>query len=281
VEYVEIWRYFFLNCFYLNLLSRYTARYDDHSKKGSPEMITIVLPAYDEEDSIGLLLTRIGELIEKRQIPMNVILVDDGSNDKTVENARLAMPDVNIVSHGRNRGLGEAIKTGLVVALNTLSEKDIIVTMDSDDTHAPALIGKMVDKIDEGSDVVIASRYLAESRVVGVSYYRQILSICASLLFRILYPIEGVRDYTCGYRAYRASILMEAFNKWGDDFVDQTGFSVMVDILLKLSKLKVVFSEVPIILRYDRKPSTSKMNVGKTIMQTLNLLLKYRFGKTE
>ena len=188
------------------------------------------------------------------------------------------MPSVVIISHVVNKGLGEAIKTGLLSALENAQAQDIIVTMDSDDSHAPALIARMVDQIDEGCDVVIASRYLPESRVVGVSFYRQVLSFFASFLLQVLYPIKGVRDYTCGYRAYRASVLKTAFEKWGNDFIDQTGFSVMVDILLKLSQLNLVFYEVPIILRYDRKPGESKMNVRQTIMQTLGLLLKYRFG---
>ncbi len=242
-------------------------------------MITVVLPAYNESESIGLLLSRIDDLMKKRKIPIRVIVVDDGSKDSTAQNARTAMPEAVVISHEVNKGLGEAIKTGLLAALEISNEKDVIVTMDSDDSHAPALIGKMVDKIDEGCDVVIASRYLPESRVVGVAHYRRILSDGASFLFRSLYPIDGVRDYTCGYRAYRAAILKQAFERWGNDFVNQTGFSVMVDILLKLSRLNIVFAEVPIILRYDRKPGASKMNVRKTVMQTITLLIKHRFGK--
>lgn len=242
-------------------------------------MITVVLPAYNESKSIGLLLSRIDDLMKKRKIPIRVIVVDDGSRDNTAQNARTAMSEAVVISHEVNKGLGEAIKTGLLAALEVSNEEDIIVTMDSDDSHAPALIGKMVDKIDEGCDVVIASRYLPESRVVGVAHYRRILSDGASFLFRSLYPIDGVRDYTCGYRAYRAAILKQAFERWGNDFVNQTGFSVMVDILLKLSRLNIVFAEVPIILRYDRKPGDSKMNVRKTVQQTLTLLIKHRFGK--
>lgn len=241
-------------------------------------MITIVLPAYNEEDSIGLLLSRISDLMSRKQYPICVIVVDDGSKDQTADNARKFMPEAKVITHEVNKGLGEAIKTGLLAALEVSSEKDIIATMDSDDSHAPALIGKMVDRIDEGCDVVIASRYLPESRVVGVSLYRRILSNGASFLFRLMYPIDGVRDYTCGYRVYKASVLKQAFERWGDDFVNQSGFSVMIDILLKLSRLNVVFGEVPIILRYDRKPGASKMNIGRTVMQTLRLLAKYRFG---
>jgi dolichol-phosphate mannosyltransferase len=242
-------------------------------------MITVVLPAYNESESIGLLLSRIDDFMRKRHYPIRVIVVDDGSRDKTAQNARASMPEALIISHEVNKGLGEAIKTGLLAAIDVSSDKDVIVTMDSDDSHAPALIGKMVDKIDEGCDVVIASRYLPESRVVGVSYYRRVLSDGASFLFRVMHPIDGVRDYTCGYRAYRAVVLKQAFEHWGDEFVNQTGFSVMVDILLKLSRLNIVFAEVPVILRYDRKPGASKMNVRKTVVQTLKLLIKHRFWK--
>lgn len=241
-------------------------------------MITIVLPAYNEEKSIRSLLLRFSEVMSKKQLEMHILVVDDGSRDNTAEEARRAMSDVTILVHERNKGLGEAVKTGLIAALESSDDDGVIVTMDSDDSHAPALIAKMVDKIDEGCDVVIASRYLPESRVVGVSLYRRVLSNGASFLFRLMYPIDGVRDYTCGYRVYRASVLKQAFERWGDDFVNQSGFSVMIDILLKLSKLNVVFGEVPIILRYDRKPGASKMNVGKTVIQTLRLLAKYKFG---
>jgi dolichol-phosphate mannosyltransferase len=241
-------------------------------------MIKIVLPAYNEEKSIGPLLSRFSDVMNKKRLAMHIIVVDDGSKDSTAAEAKRTMPDAFIIVHESNKGLGEAVKTGLIAALETSEEEDVIVTMDSDDSHAPALIAKMVDKIDEGCDVVVASRYLPESRVVGVSIFRQILSNGASFLFRLLYPINGVRDYTCGYRVYRASVLKQAFMKWGDDFVNQSGFSVMIDILLKLSRLNVVFGEVPIILRYDRKSSASKMNVGATMMQTLRLLAKYRFG---
>lgn len=241
-------------------------------------MITIVLPAYNEEQSIRSLLLRFSEVMSKKQLAMRILVVDDGSRDNTAEEARRAMPDATILMHEKNKGLGEAVKTGLIAALETSDDDGVIVTMDSDDSHAPALIAKMVDKIDEGCDVVIASRYLPESRVVGVSLYRRMLSNGASFLFRLMYPIDGVRDYTCGYRVYRASVLKQAFERWGDDFVNQPGFSVMIDILLKLSRLNVVFGEVPIILRYDRKSGASKMNVGRTVMQTLRLLAKYRFG---
>jgi dolichol-phosphate mannosyltransferase len=153
--------------------------------------------------------------------------------------------------------------------------------MDADDTHAPALMGQMLDRVEEGYNLVIASRYLPQSRIVGLSAFRAFLSWGAGLLFRFTFPIKGVRDYTCGYRAYQAGLLRAAFEKWGNDFINQPGFSCMVDILLRLSTLEPVVVEVPLLLRYDRKPGASKMNVRRTITQTLNLMVRRRLGLPE
>ena len=135
----------------------------------------------------------------------------------------------------------------------------------------------MVQMVREGHDVVIASRYRPGARVVGVSLPRRFTSYGASWLFRILFPTPGVRDYTCGFRAYRGQVLTSAVSRYGSRFVEAQGFQCMVDILLKLRKLDVIFGEVPMILRYDLKLGSSKMRVARTIWQTLSLLLKRRF----
>jgi dolichol-phosphate mannosyltransferase len=94
-----------------------------------------------------------------------------------------------------------------------------------------------------------------------------------------VFPIHGVRDYTCGFRAYRCRLLREAFRRYGDDFVDRRGFECMVDILLKLHRLGATFAEVPLTLRYDRKGGASKMRVARTVADTLRLMLRRRLGR--
>jgi len=241
-------------------------------------VILVVLPAYNEEAALGPLLVRLARLEGQLRLALSVLVVDDGSTDDTAGAAARAPLPVMIVRHPVNRGLGEAIKTGLLAAVERADDEDVIVLMDADDTHSPALIQRMVDRIEEGSDVVIASRYLPESRVAGLSAWRRFLSAGASWVFRIACPVPGVKDYTCGYRAYRALVLRDAIGRWGADFVSEPGFTCNVDILLKLSALGAVFAEVPLILRYDRKPGASKMAVGRTTRQTLALLLRHRFG---
>jgi len=244
-------------------------------------MVIVTLPAYNEAATLPRLLVAIREAMEESQIAYRVIVVDDGSTDGTAKAARdtaaLGIP-LSVVSHETNRGLGEGIRTGLVQALADATDKDIIVTMDSDNTHGPGLIVRMVRNIREGNDVVIASRYRPGARIKGVPGYRRVLSRVASILFRVVFPTPNVRDYTSGYRAYRAGILRKAFETYGQEFVAQSGFSCMVDILLKLRRLDAIISEVPMVLRYDLKEGVSKMLVVRTTLDTLALMVRRRIS---
>jgi len=94
----------------------------------------------------------------------------------------------------------------------------------------------------------------------------------------VIFPTPNVRDFTCGFRAYRAGILKHAFDRYGELFVAESGFSCMVDILLKLRGLGAIMTEVPMVLRYDLKYGVSKMLVMRTIRDTLRLLVSRRVG---
>jgi dolichol-phosphate mannosyltransferase len=104
------------------------------------------------------------------------------------------------------------------------------------------------------------------------------LSRGMSILFRLVFPIPGVRDYSCGYRAYRAEFLQKALDHRGTKLFAQEGFACMVAILLRLHKEGAICSEVPLVLRYDQKIGQSKMNVGSTVIKTLHVLIKERFS---
>jgi dolichol-phosphate mannosyltransferase len=137
----------------------------------------------------------------------------------------------------------------------------------------------MVRRIREGNDVDIASRFQPGAHVRGVPFYRRVLSRSSSLVFRMAFPTPGVRDFTSGYRAYRAGVVKQAFDTYGGEFVAESGFSCMVDILLKLRKLDAIISEVPLVLRYDMKYGASKMLVLRTTIDTLKLLVARRLGR--
>jgi len=135
----------------------------------------------------------------------------------------------------------------------------------------------MLNTIYEGNDIVIASRYRYGAKIRGLSAFRLMLSWWASLFFRIFLPLQGVKDYTSGYRAYTGDILKKALAYYDDRFITEKGFCCMVDILLKMRPLDPIIFEVPLILRYDKKKGASKMNVARTIRETLLLALKRFF----
>lgn len=247
-----------------------------------PSKVFVTLPAYNEQEALPELLERIGEAFACWNIPYEVIVVDDGSSDDTaqiVSSMSFQMP-IHLVRHQTNQGLGVTIRDGLRQAVDRAGERDIIVTMDADNTHPPGLIRRMVGLIHEGCDVVIASRFQPGARVIGVPVERHFLSIGARLLFTLVAPTRGVRDYTSGYRAYKTEVIRRGFAEHGDGFVGERGFSCMADILLKLRCQKVLFGEAPLRLRYDQKGGDSKMQVVKTIWLTLKLLGRYRIGST-
>ena len=241
--------------------------------------IWVVLPAYNEEAGLGGLLAEIEEAMPRTGLRYRVVVVDDGSRDGTLRVARdyeQRLPLV-IVQHENNQGLGASLRDGLVRAASLSAPEDVLITMDADQSHTPQLIPRMVQAICEGHDVVIASRFREGSQVRGVPLLRRFLSRGGSLLLRLLFPTAEVRDFTCGYRAYRASLLQDVLRSEGIGFFEQSGFPATLDILLQLRRRRPIFGEVPFVLRYDLKRGPSKMNVSQTLRGTLLLLLRRRF----
>jgi dolichol-phosphate mannosyltransferase len=241
----------------------------------STRTIWVVLPAFNEAAGLPALLDRIDEAMAEEGLTYRVVVVDDGSTDETHEVAMEAagrLP-VTVSRHETNQGLGATVRDGILHVCREGKDRDILVTLDADNTHTPGLIARMVRMIREGHHVVIASRYRPGARVRGVSFLRRILSTGASLLMRILFPTRGVRDYTCGFRAYDLGVLQRVVARGPETFFDQDGFQVMVDILLKLRReTDLVFGEVPLILRYDVKEGESKMEIGATVRKTLRVI---------
>jgi dolichol-phosphate mannosyltransferase len=246
-------------------------------------MIWVVLPAFNESEALPRLLARFAELCRvHRELELRVIVVDDGSRDGTAEAARAASGDLRLklLTHETNQGLGFTLRDGLAAALSEAGDDDVIVTMDADDTHPVELIPVMVEALQHGADVVIASRFRPGARVLGVSPTRQLLSGAAAVLVALVFPTRGIRDFTCGFRAYQKAVLARARDRFGTEFIAATGFQVQCDILLKLRALSpsVRFAEVPLVLRYDRKSGASKMKVARTVFATLLLLVTRRLG---
>ena len=254
-------------------------------------MIYYILPAYNEELNILNLLNNFNNFfhIEGEDFKSKVVIIDDGSKDNTksilinlkkdnkIFDKELNFELINIF-HEKNKGLGEALKSGITYCLKEGNADDIIVTMDCDNSHTVELSKEMINKIREGDDVVIASRYKTGAITKGLSVNRKLLSYVGCMIFKITFPIKNVEDYTCGYRAFNLEKFKKAFET-NNNFFSEKGFTASVDIILKLKKFNKLLkmNEVPMVLRYDLKKGASKMSIFKTIFQTLFLLFRRKF----
>ncbi len=240
-------------------------------------MIYLILPAYNEEKNLLKIFKKLNNLtIAKKFI---VILVDDCSNDKTFLIAKNKNKFKLIYKkHKQNKGLSIALETGFNVLRKRLKKEDLVVTMDSDNTHPISIIPNMLRQIKKNkADIIIASRFLSMSRVNGLSVFRKYLSILAKCIFSFFFPYENLREYTCNFRIYRAFLIKDLIKN--KNFFKNEDFNIAVKIILNLIKrfknLKI--SEYPLVLNYHYKIGASKMKVFKNIFLTLNLILFKKF----
>jgi dolichol-phosphate mannosyltransferase len=206
-------------------------------------------------------------------------VVNDGSKDRTAEILRelAQVYPVDVITHRFNRGLGETARDGFEFVAQHAAPDDVVIRMDCDDTHDPNYAKAMVAKLREGYEVVIASRYAPGGGAMGLDWYRTTISRCANLLLKTCFPIRGVWEYSCGFRAYRVSFIQDALAIFGNQFIDLKGmgFTGTVEKLIKCRLMGARVGEIPFVLRYDQKMSTSKVVTSLTTLGYLVLIAKY------
>ena len=239
--------------------------------------IYIGLPAYNEEIALPRLLARIQQWAAASGQTPTIVLYNDGSTDSTPAIGRewQQRKELVLLTCDQNKGLGVGLKTLIDYATDTANANDVLVIMDCDDTHDPSQISEMLRHLDNGADVVIASRFATGATIRGVPLLRRFTALGAAALFKLVHPIRNVWDYTCGYRAYKIQALRRAKTQH-PTLISETGFSCMVELLLKLHSAGVRFAEIPLRLRYDLKPTASKMPVASNSTRLLKLLIKWR-----
>lgn len=240
--------------------------------------VAIVLPAYNEEQDLPKLLENIRTTMVGMPFGYHVVVVDDGSKDRTADIAReyaTKMP-LKLIQHGVNKGLGQGLQTGLREGW-LLGE--VVVVMDADNSHDPVYVKDMVQVIEAGdADVVIASRFKLGSVVQGVPFYRQVLSWGCFLMMKTLMPYRNVRDYSTGFRAYRSLTIGRLISESGTGpLIEESSFACMLELLLRLRWLGARAAEIPYTLRYDLKVGVSKLRIWRTIRRYFRVIGGYWF----
>lgn len=222
-------------------------------------LVSVIVPFYNEEDSIGDVLARLQRL--KRVLPLEIIAVDDGSVDGS---ARIAknFPDVRLVSHSKNLGKGRAIISGICE-----SNGDVIVIQDGDCEYPPEEIPALAKPILEGeSDVVFGSRFLGGNwKEMGLSHAfgNRILSLATSMLYGL-----QVSDVMTGHKSFSRRAIKSVD-------ITEKRFGVEVEITAKLLAKRWRFKDIPI--NYvKRQAGVSKIGY-KDGLTSLISLLKFRF----
>ncbi|BBF42944.1 glycosyltransferase [Lachnospiraceae bacterium KM106-2] len=248
--------------------------------------LVVLLPAYNEEKDVERLVLnwqQYKEILEEIGLSLHIMIINDGSKDRTKE-IILGLMDqydnVILEDHNGNKGLGRAVNTGFYKGLKRFGSSSYFCLMDCDNTQDPSYVFSMLEKMNQTRcDVVIASRYEGGSKVHGLAKYREMTSIMARYVYQILLGVPKVKDYTCGYRLYKGTILKRAYMKYQNQFIGENGFTCMAEVLYKLYEVGAVFAEVPFELHYDYKAGESKMHVVKTAIRSLRLCFDLRWRK--
>lgn len=226
-------------------------------------MLWIILPAYNEEDSIPRLFPKIRDTMLNAAIDYRIVICDDGSKDDTLSqiDAFHSSIPIEVIRHKINRGLGETIRDLFEYVAEHANPDDIVVRLDCDDTHDPNTIIKMIERIEQGYELVIASRFAEGGGQVGVEGNRAFLTFAARQFMRMMFPMKGIQEYTSGFRAYKASLIQDALAIYGGQFIQlkQFGFACTLEKLVKFNLMNARMTEVGFVLRYDQKASSSKM----------------------
>lgn len=235
----------------------------------------IILPCFNEEENIKPLIYSLNAALTP-QVSYKIIAVNDGSRDRTGEVLKDLSCEypIKIVEHPTNLGLGAALRTGLRNAAAEVFDDDVVITMDSDNTHDPKHIRGMLAAARK-ADIVIGSRYVEGGVQLNVPSHRVVLSKGINALVGKLFKLH-VKDTTSGFRCFRAVLLRRLCNALGGDVICSKGFESSLELLCKAVHSGGFAAEVPIVLDYGKKGGKSKMRLLSTIISYLMLLFKFR-----
>jgi dolichol-phosphate mannosyltransferase len=227
--------------------------------------VVVVIPTYNERESIGALIQEILSL----PFELNILVVDDNSPDGTgtiVSKLAGESPRVRLLTRKKRKGRGSAGVDGFKTALQMGAH--LIIEMDADFSHHPRHIPDLL-AMSKSFDVVLGSRFVAGGADRDRGMLRQVVTRLAGLYVRTSLGIK-IRDVSSGYRCFRK----EVFEKVDLDDTISAGPSIVLEILYKVCLNGFSVKEVPIIFE-DRRQGQTKLDII-TLLETLVMVLRLR-----
>jgi glycosyltransferase involved in cell wall biosynthesis len=218
--------------------------------------ISIVMPAYNEERTIGNMISSIISTMDSTGMPYELIIVDDGSTDNTRRTA--TRYKATVLSNGRNRGKGYALRKGF-----RHTQGDIVITVDSDGAHKPKEIPDLIHPLFNGVDIVAGSRFLGRRGKNSTSK----LNLLGNFMFNTVIMIltgKRITDSQTGFRAFKKEVLQKIN-------LESLGYEIETEITVKGLKNGFVYQEKPVTCE-RRQYNISRLKVlsdGIKILKTI------------
>jgi dolichyl-phosphate beta-glucosyltransferase len=234
----------------------------------SAQRVSFVIPAKDEEGRLGASLERLVAFVRAQPYESEVIVVDDGSSDRTADIAREfernAPPNVSVrlLQHEVNRGKGAAVRTGVLAATG-----EYILYMDADLAVPPEEVPRLIALLDAGADVAAGTRVQPGGFDMRASQpaYRRIGGRLFAIARRRLL-LSQVEDTQCGFKGFRREAAHDIYPRSRLD-----GWSFDTELLYIAQRLKLSVREVPVQWRH-MEGSRFKLGVGSSLRELRDLL---------
>ncbi|MEY3055087.1 MAG: polyprenol monophosphomannose synthase [Ilumatobacteraceae bacterium] len=230
--------------------------------------VAVVLPTYNEAENIDRLLRELRSIVPEARL----LVVDDASPDGTgrlAEACAAELGSIDVVHRAVKDGLGNAYRFAFERVIG--EGFDVVVTMDSDFSHDPQVIPRMLDAIESGSDVVVGSRYVPGGGTRDWPLHRRLLSRWGNVYTGWILGV-GVRDCTSGFRAYRASALAAIH----PETTRADGYAFLTELMVRSVRQGARVVEVPIVF-VDRRYGTSKMS-SRIVLESMLLVTRWGLG---
>ncbi|MGH7718359.1 MAG: dolichyl-phosphate beta-glucosyltransferase, partial [Gemmatimonadaceae bacterium] len=209
-----------------------------HPMTGTPD-VSIIIPAYNEEARLERTLRQAVEYFRASERAFELIVVDDGSRDRTSTVARelaAEYSELRLIRLAANRGKGHAVRAGVLNA-----QGRYVLFADADAATPFQEIERLDAALASGADVAIGSRAGEGSGVrVKKRFYRHIIGRTFHALVSAL-TVRGIRDTQCGFKLFRGEVAQELFSR-----MRMNGFSFDVELLLIAQRRRYVIAEVPV-----------------------------------